>query len=112
MIMIIFGLGLGFTLGVLNVFFRDVGQFFGIVLQFWFWLTPIIYPADVLPERVREYMRFNPMSSVMSACQNIIVKGELPNWFSIMPTVLAGILLCLIGFRLFRKHSGEMVDEL
>jgi lipopolysaccharide transport system permease protein len=29
---------------VLNVFFRDVGQFFGIFVQFWFWLTPIVYP--------------------------------------------------------------------
>lgn len=36
--------GLGMILGVLNVFFRDVGQLFAICLQFWFWLTPIVYP--------------------------------------------------------------------
>ena len=41
-IMLAFAAGLGMLLGVLNVFFRDVGQLFGIVVQFWFWLTPIV----------------------------------------------------------------------
>jgi len=53
MILIAFAIGLGITLGVLNVFFRDVGQFFGIVIQFWFWLTPIVYPISILPECAR-----------------------------------------------------------
>ena len=44
-VQVLFAIGLGISLGVLNVFFRDVGQFFGIFLQFWFWLTPIVYPA-------------------------------------------------------------------
>lgn len=54
---VMFAAGLGMILGVLNVFFRDVGQFFGICLQFWFWLTPIVYPlcdpADGHPELYR-----------------------------------------------------------
>src|SRR3546814_5398296 len=55
-IQIAFAIGLGMVLGVLNVFFRDVGQLFGVVLQFWFWLTPIIYPASILPERLQPLM--------------------------------------------------------
>jgi len=51
MIQVAFSIGLGMTLGVLNVFFRDVGQFFSVVIQFWFWLTPIVYPAAISPER-------------------------------------------------------------
>ena len=43
-----FAIGLGMVLGVLNVFFRDVGQLFGVVLQFWFWLTPIVYPVTIV----------------------------------------------------------------
>ncbi|MGD9662942.1 MAG: ABC transporter permease, partial [Porticoccaceae bacterium] len=45
-ILILFSIGLGITLGVLNVFFRDVGLFFGIFLSFWFWLTPSVYPLS------------------------------------------------------------------
>jgi lipopolysaccharide transport system permease protein len=46
LVQVIFAAGLGMILGILNVFFRDVGQMFGICLQFWFWLTPIVYPVD------------------------------------------------------------------
>src|SRR3546814_126684 len=53
LIMVIFAIGLGITLGVLNVFFRDVGQFFGIVLQFWFWLTLIVYHPSIFPAGVQ-----------------------------------------------------------
>ena len=48
-----FALGFGVFLGTLNVFFRDIGHFVGIALQFWFWLTPIVYPITILPERIR-----------------------------------------------------------
>jgi len=59
-VQIVFSIGLGITLGVLNVFFRDVGQFFGIFLQFWFWFTPIVYPLTILPEEVRPLLVLNP----------------------------------------------------
>ncbi|HEX2965440.1 MAG TPA: ABC transporter permease, partial [Syntrophorhabdaceae bacterium] len=48
-------IGLGIIVGVLNVFFRDVGQFFSIIMQFWFWFTPIVYPIKILPETIRPY---------------------------------------------------------
>lgn len=111
-ILVLFAIGLGITLGVLNVFFRDVGQFFGICLQFWFWLTPIVYPMAVLPEKIQSYMRFNPMAGVVSACQSILVKGEWPVWSGLLPATVLGIIFCILGMRLFRIHSGEMVDEL
>ncbi|MGC0917705.1 ABC transporter permease [Pantoea agglomerans] len=111
-VMIIFAMGLGITLGVLNVFFRDVGQFFGIALQFWFWLTPIIYPAEILPEKIKQYLSFNPMYGVISSAQNILVKGIYPQFHQLLPALIIGVLLCIIGLKLFRKHSGEMVDEL
>ena len=111
-VMVIFGLGLGITLGVLNVFFRDVGHLFGIILQFWFWFTPIIYPISILPEWVKPYMLLNPMAGVINACQTILVNGAWPNWYGLLPAMGLGVLLCCTGFTLFRKHAGEMVDEL
>jgi lipopolysaccharide transport system permease protein len=112
-LMAAFALGLGITLGVLNVFFRDVGQFFGIFLQFWFWLTPIVYPVNVLPEPVARWLvAFNPMARLVGACQEILVHGRWPDWSRLLPVLVLAVLLCLLGLRLFRRHSGEMVDEL
>ena len=111
-ILITFAIGLGISLGVLNVFFRDVGQFFGIVLQFWFWATPIVYPISILPESVRSLMSFNPMSHLIGAFQGILVTGQWPAWQSLLPVAIVAIAICVFGIRLFRKHVGEMVDEL
>ena len=111
-ILILFAIGLGIILGVLNVFFRDVGQFFGIVLQFWFWFTPIIYPITILPQALQDYMPFNPMAAIVQAFQGILVHGNWPNWIDLLPTTALGLFLTRLGFLLFRKQSGELVDEL
>lgn len=111
-IQLLFSVGLGMTIGVLNVFFRDVGQFFGILLQFWFWLTPIVYPADILPESVKPLMGINPMYPLVQAYQRIFVNGQWPDWVSLAYPLVLGVVLCFIGLRLFRQHVGEIVDEL
>lgn len=109
---VLFAIGLGMIVGVLNVFFRDVGQFFNIFIQFWFWLTPIVYPASILPDAVRPLLAWNPMAQIIGAYQTILVGGRAPDWASLLPTLVLALLMCMFGMRLFRKRSGEMVDEL
>lgn len=111
-VMIALAAGMGILLGVLNVFFRDVGQFFALFLTFWFWLTPIVYPSSILPQWSRPFMQLNPMSSVLVAFQTILVEGRHPDWSSLLPTSMLALLFCVLGYRMFRKHAGEMVDEL
>lgn len=111
-ILVAFAIGLGITLGVLNVFFRDVGQFFGIFIQFWFWLTPIVYPVAILPESIRSLMSYNPLANLVGAFQDILVTHQWPAWQNLLPTTILAVVMCALGMRLFRKHVGEMVDEL
>ena len=112
LLQILLAIGLGMVSGILNVFFRDVGQFVTIAMQFWFWLTPIVYPASILPEAAQPILIYNPMAAVVGAHQAILVEGRLPDWNSLIPAALLALLLCILGLRLFRKRSGEMVDEL
>ncbi len=112
LLQIMFSIGLGMIIGVLNVFFRDVGQFFAIFIQFWFWLTPIVYPASILPEAVRPMLDWNPMAHIIGAWQTILVHGRAPDWNSLLPALILSVLMCFFAMRLFRKRSGEMVDEL
>ena len=111
-LLVIFALGVGIVLGVLNVFFRDVGQFFGIFITFWFWFTPIVYPASLLPASLHPFMAWNPMAEIIKAVQGVLVNGQWPHWPALTYPMAFGLTLCLVGLRLFRKHSGEMVDEL
>jgi len=111
-ILVAFAIGLGISLGVLNVFFRDVGQFFGIFIQFWFWLTPIIYPVSILPDSVRALMSYNPMANLIGTFQDIFVTHQWPSWQELLPVTILAVAMCALGMYLFRKHAGEMVDEL
>ncbi|MBK5377642.1 ABC transporter permease [Pseudomonas sp. TH08] len=111
-VQMMFCAGLGMVLGVLNVFFRDVGQLFGICLQFWFWLTPIVYPITILPEWVQRLLQLNPLTNLFSSYQNLFLYGQWPVWSSLLPIFVTAVLFCLIGLRLFRQRVGEMVDEL
>jgi lipopolysaccharide transport system permease protein len=112
LIQILFAIGLGMVVGVLNVFFRDVGHFFGVLLQFWFWFTPIIYTASILPQAIQPYIAWNPMTPIIAAYQDVLVHASWPHWGSLLFPTIFGILLCIFGMRLFRKRVGEIVDEL
>lgn len=111
-IQLILAVGLAMTLGVLNVFFRDVGQFFGLFLQFWFWFTPVVYPVSILPDLVKPLMALNPMFPLIQAYQGIFVSHLWPLWPSLVYPLALGLVLCGVSLRLFRRHIGEIVDEL
>ncbi len=112
LLQILFSISIGMILGVLNVFFRDVGQFFGIFIQFWFWFTPIVYSPSILPENVRAFLAYNPMAILITAYQQILVNQTWPDWFKLLPICIASLMLCGLGLQLFRKRVGEIVDEL
>jgi lipopolysaccharide transport system permease protein len=111
-LLVAFSAGLGMVLGVLNVFFRDVGQAFGIIVTFWFWLTPIVYAPSILPKWSQSLMEFNPLAAFIAAAQGVLVRGVWPAWGSLTYMAICAFVLCSIGLRLFRRHAGEMVDEL
>ncbi|MGC4009665.1 MAG: ABC transporter permease [Pseudomonas sp.] len=109
---LMFAVGLGMLVGVLNVFFRDVGQLFGILLQFWFWLTPIVYPLTILPESIGRLVQLNPLTGLMQAYQNLFLYGQWPQLSQLLPVTVSGVLLCVLAMMLYRARAGEMVDEL
>lgn len=112
LLQVLLAIGLAMVLGVLNVFFRDVGQFFTIFLQFWFWLTPVVYPASIIPEPVRPWLAWNPMTPIIGGYQRILVSGQAPQWGELGAPAVLAVLLCVLGLRMFRKRAGEMADEL
>lgn len=112
LLQLLFTLGLGVFLGTLNVFFRDVGQLTGVVLQFWFWLTPIVYTLPALPEKVRWLMAWNPIQPLIYSYQQIFLDKTLPNFGNLLPLSILTVILLLLGGSFFIARVGEMVDEL
>ena len=107
-----FAIALGLWLGILNVFFRDVGHFFSVVLQFWFWLTPIVYPASVLPDRAQELIAFNPLATLVLAAQAVVSQQAWPDWRALAWVLVVTIILSTATVRLYLLRGPEMQDEL
>jgi lipopolysaccharide transport system permease protein len=89
---------------------------FGVVLQFWFWATPVVYPINILPPFFQQLIRIQPHDKyLMGAYQQILVNAR-SGLTGVL--VVAGHLACSCccacwGFTpVFQKHAGEMVDEL
>ncbi|UCZ76541.1 ABC transporter permease [Dickeya zeae] len=112
LVLSLLAIGIGITVGVINVFFRDAGQLFSIVVQFWFWFTPIVYTSDILPEKIKNILSYNPMTGIIEACHTVMVKKVWPDWWGLIPALFVGGMFVWFGLTLFRKHSGEIVDEL
>lgn len=109
---LLFTIGLGVALGTLNVFFRDIGQITGIVLQFWFWLTPIVYTLEALPNDVQRFMYFNPLLPLIRAWQAVFLERTWPDFLSLLPLTLLTVLMIWFGAWVFLGRVGELVDEL
>lgn len=107
-----FSLGLGLLLGVLNVFVRDVAQFMMVMLQLWFWLTPVVYMSSIIPERLHTAMQFNPMYWVVAAYQDVLVYERLPEPDGLLGVTAAALALLTFSIFLFRRAAPDMVDVL
>ncbi len=107
-----FAVGLGILLGTLHVFFRDVGQFWTVMLNLWFWSTPIVYPVAILPDGVRQILAWNPLTPLFLSYQQIVLDNSWPAWTELRLPLVTAVLFLILGLVVFRKLSGEMVDEL
>lgn len=107
-----FASSLGLILALLNVFFRDVGQTTSLVLQFWFWFTPIIYPLASLPETIRPMLEWNPMLPLVQSYQSILSGSGMPDWRSLSGLIGLITAQVILGFWLWKKAHGQMIDEL
>lgn len=112
MIQTLLAIGIGTILGVLNVFFRDIGQLCNVLIQFWFWFTPVVYPAAILPQFLQDLLVVNPMYPVVTAYHDIFLFGQLPDWNALIYPLLLAMALCLLAASVFKRHAADMVDEL
>jgi lipopolysaccharide transport system permease protein len=107
-----FAVGLGTFLGVINIFFRDVGQAMAVILQIWFWLTPIVYLRETLPVKVQALIQFNPITPIINAYHDILVFQHWPSWSSLIFPAGLAVIFCLVSVSFYHKYLVEILDEL
>lgn len=102
----IFALGIGLGLSSLAVFFTDIVDMYQIILLAWMYLTPILYPIEILPPQFRGFLIANPMYYILECFRMPIYLGVLPGIDILIKATLAAILSLFLGSWLFvRKYN-------
>jgi homopolymeric O-antigen transport system permease protein len=104
----LFTLGAGLLLSPLAVFFHDVTELIGVVLMLVMYLTPIFYPKEIVPERLRWIVRFNPVRSILEVFRDPIYQGEVPPWTHLSVCVGIAVIAFALGAYVFRKSSDRI----
>jgi lipopolysaccharide transport system permease protein len=104
-------LGIGMILGVLNVFLRDVREFSGILIQLWFWATPIVWAPQIMSPALFERLKqFNPMASVATAYQGAILGNARPDYDNLAMVAVAAACTLALGYVFVRRMEKDMRD--
>lgn len=107
-----FTLGLAFILSSLNVFFSDIRHLLEIFLQIWFWLTPIIYPVEFVPERFQTLYRLNPAVMFVESYRNSLLYNQPLSGSTLISLFLISVVSLLIGYVIFNSYNRRFAEEI
>lgn len=111
-----FVLGIALALSVLNVYFRDTQHLLGIVLQVWFYATPIIYPPKYVAQQLHggwlQLYNANPMAQFVKAYRNLLYDLRAPSFATFAYLAVVSGLTLLAGWALFHRYQGRLAEEL
>lgn len=105
----IFGLGLALILSAMNVFFRDMIPLSALTLQIWMYLTPVVYPSKLVPEKYMFLFNLNPLTPIMNSYKNVLLfqKGPDPMlWYSFV----IALVVFVGGYKIFKHLEPKFAD--
>lgn len=105
--------GLGYLAAGLTVFVRDIPQTLGVILNLWFYLTPIVYPAGVIPERFRPWVFWlNPLAAISQMYRDLVLVGSVEHWAEWGVSLAIAVLVFQFGFWCYQRLRPAFADVL
>ncbi len=106
------GIGSALLFSALTVYFRDLEYILNIITMAWMYMTPILYPIDMVPEQFHQLLYMNPMTSVVIAYRDVLYYQQAPQLKTLGYAVVWGLVLVVAGFGIFQKLQRNFVEEL
>ena len=108
----VFLLGLGWLLAALQVFYRDIGHGLAIMLNLWFWITPIVWSPEIMPVQYRNLLAFNPLYYLVEGYRGLLIFDTIA-WPGFGETIyfwLVSSVVFMVGSYTFRRLKPEFPD--
>lgn len=110
-----FASGFALALSSLSVYFRDLSYLWGIVLQLWFFATPVVYAASLIdskvPDWLQPFLKANPMKLATSVFRDCLYHGQAPNWWGLLAFAGCAVVSLTAGWWIFRKLDRRLAEE-
>jgi lipopolysaccharide transport system permease protein len=103
-------LGAAWLLASLGVFLRDIVQGITLLLMAWMYLTPIIYPESIVPERFKPFINLNPFTPLVRSYRRIMLEGAVPDWSGLAYFTLFAIIIFIFGYWWFARTRKNFAD--
>ena len=105
-------LGIVMALSAINIYIKDIEYIVQFVLNMMFYGTPILYQAELFPERVRWVLYLNPLTELIEAYRDIFMYHKLPGLLPFLYMVGITVVLFFIGLAIFRKLEKGFAEEI
>jgi lipopolysaccharide transport system permease protein len=105
-----FALGAAWLIASLGVFLRDIAQGINLVLMAWMYLTPIIYPESIVPERYRPFINYNPFTPLVRSYRRVLLDGYPPDWWGLAYFTLFSLIVFVFGYWWFARTRKNFAD--
>jgi len=94
----------------LNVLYRDIRFVVPLATQIWMYASPIIYPVDLIPERLRPFYFLNPMAGLIEGHRAAILRGTTPDLLALALALVVSIVVLVVGYRTFKRLEPTFAD--
>lgn len=103
-----FALGVALVLSRVAAYFADVLEMYQILLTAWMYLTPIIYPKDIIPQHLRWLFNLNPMYHLIEIFRAPMLAGWLAGPKTVLASVVAAVVALAFGWWYFSRKADEL----
>jgi lipopolysaccharide transport system permease protein len=107
---LLFTLGAAWLIAALGVFLRDIAQGISLILSAWMFLTPIIYPESIVPDRYRFFININPFTALVRSYRRILLEGAAPDWTGLAYFTGVALISFLFGYWWFARTRKNFAD--
>jgi lipopolysaccharide transport system permease protein len=110
--LILLSCGIAWFVASLGVFFRDLALVVGIILQIWYFMTPIFYSEEMIPETIRPILNFNPLSPIVHSVRQALMYNQWPDWHTLGVVTFLSVIVFQLGYFWFMKTKRGFADVL
>lgn len=108
--LVLLALGFGMIFAALNVRYRDVKHILPFIVQIWLFLTPIIYPTSIIPDKFKIFLAINPVAGIIEAFRATILPARHMDWGLLATSVAITLLVFVLGMLYFRSTEKYFAD--